>query len=291
MLFKQFGLFSVTSALVPYRTLQSIKFMPFHQSVSLKMIDKEKNLIDVQKETSVQFDKTLLSSSNEEQHLDHQREVFDEMSEFFASDEATAEEIVPILEFLCKRILSQVKHSRKSSKLNILDIGCGTGALFPFYVKAAEELNLSISITGVDLSPRMVQAAKKRLRLLLPASDSKIIEGDFVALAKDGMYEDRYDCAVTNACFGNFFDGKALLDAKASSLKPNGKLFITHPLGKSFVEKLHESDNSMVPHLLPQKYQLEEYANLSQMELDDFTEEKVAENNIYFASLKKCDRM
>jgi riboflavin kinase len=49
----------------------------------------------------------------------------------------------------------------------------------------------------------------------------------------------------------------AILAAMASCLKVGGMLFITHPLGADFVQKLHQEDPSTVPHLLPTRDELE----------------------------------
>jgi len=41
----------------------------------------------------------------------------------------------------------------------ILDVGCGTGALFPYYAEAADALDIHVVVTGVDLSAEMTSLA------------------------------------------------------------------------------------------------------------------------------------
>lgn len=82
-------------------------------------------------------------------------------------------------------------------KYKILDVGCGTGALFPYYLKAADNAGIDLSITGLDLSPKMISLAKKWGETLLTSlgegGGSKynfnFVEGDFVRTVLGEEYE------------------------------------------------------------------------------------------------------
>ena len=64
---------------------------------------------------------------------------------FLNTEDAIPPEVVPILQWLTKKALSETITSRvkedddsdATAVLKILDVGCGTGALFPFYLNAA----------------------------------------------------------------------------------------------------------------------------------------------------------
>ena len=149
-----------------------------------------------------------------EEHLKYQREVFDEKSVFFGSEDAVDEELVPVLTHLGKRVVEQMVQSRldgegkvddgedeglaiERKKYTILDVGCGTGALFPYYLKAADNAGIDLSITGLDLSPKMISLAKKCGETLLTSlgegggskHNFKFVEGDFVRTVLGEEYE------------------------------------------------------------------------------------------------------
>ena len=262
-------------------------------------------------------------------HLDHQREVFDEMSEFFNSDEATPPEVEPILDFLVKKALLQSIESRLEAKtegedgaqqsqpLRVLDVGCGTGALFSSYIKAANELGIELDIKGVDLSPKMIDLARVNSQKLVEGNGKHTIDCemcDFVQrvmgvesctpslVGFDGGIVDgtegfrgAFDVCVINACFGNFFDSNSVVTAASTSLKEGGVFVIGHPLGAQFVEKLREKSAATVPNGLPTKEGFEDMVQFQQLEVMDFQEEIDVEGNkseMYYASaVKKAHRM
>jgi riboflavin kinase len=56
-----------------------------------------------------------------------------------------------------------------------------------------------------------------------------------------------FDGVILNACFGNFWDPRQVLEAV-----PGRTICISHPLGASFIQELHSKDPKTVPHLLPE---------------------------------------
>ena len=164
----------------------------------------------MQKTKSNQTNVTVGEEEDSQQaFLNHQQAVFDEMSNFFGSDEATPADVVPVMKHLAHSVL---KTFFGSTDTRLMDVGCGTGALFPFYLEAAKEYNISLRITGVDLSPKMVALAQQRANDLVgeDSSDTSItvIASDFVnmMMQEKSEYHDAYDVVVANACYGNFLD-------------------------------------------------------------------------------------
>ena len=271
------------------------------------------------------------SSASIQGHLDHQREVFNEMSEFFNSDEATPPEVEPILDFLVKKALLQSFESRlsvetktededgaqQSQPLRVLDVGCGTGALFSSYIKAANELGIELDIKGVDLSPKMIDFASVNSKKLVESNGKHAIDCetcDFVQRVMgvescapslvgfdggivDGTegFRSAFDVCVINACFGNFFDSDSVVTAASTCLKEGGVFVIGHPLGAQFVDKLRKKNASTVPNGLPTREKLEEMLQFQQLEVMDFEEEIDVEGNkseMYYASaVKRPHRM
>ena len=147
-------------------------------------IDKQKSVSDDAKDSGL----SATSTTSIQDYLNHQQECFDEMSGFFNSDEATPPEVVPVLKFLVQKALVESMKGKgvdDEKKLNILDVGCGTGALFSTYLEVADELGIELDITGLDLSPKMVDFATENSKKLLKdsANDKHSIaieNGDFV---------------------------------------------------------------------------------------------------------------
>ena len=78
------------------------------------------------------------------------------------------------------------QHIRIYHSTTILIIGCGSGALFPFYLEAANQENIRLEITGLDLSPKMIEKARIHSETILDDIGGQhafqFASGDFVQL-------------------------------------------------------------------------------------------------------------
>ena len=273
------------------------------ESMKLVELQKKKAAESSSSSTPASPDGKPINIDSLSDHLAHQRDTFDSLADFFDSEEATPDDVRPILQSLVGRSLARMLECQDSvedgdekdnggadktstSEYHILDIGCGVGALFPYYVEAADAMDIRLKVTGIDLSPKMTALAKSNADGLMavekeeeesgeaeasgaaPRHTFDVVTGDFVELLlgtdyyelNDGVgyenddtnkYRSMYDAVVVNACYGNFYDQDALLAACAQSLKPSGVACVTHPLGAGFVEKLHEESPDTVPNVLP----------------------------------------
>lgn len=97
---------------------------------------------------------------------------------------------------------------------NVLIVGVGTGADFPF-------LPAGVFATGIDLSPDML--AKARLKLPNCRASVKLIQGDAQALLVD---ENSYDAAILNLILSVVPDSRACLQSALRAIKPGGRLVI-----------------------------------------------------------------
>jgi riboflavin kinase len=202
----------------------------------------------------------------------HQQRVFDEMANTFASGELVPTELHPVYQQLAQKIIIT---ESSSSLLRILDVACGTGALWPFLAQVASTNNVTLDITGIDLSPKMVEYASQRADQLfqdfLYTSKTKhaffVVQTDVLEYQPISQQQQQpppsYDCIIINASFGNFWNPKQVLEHLIPMLKASyssddddddgdgGRMIISHPLGADFVRQLHEQDASVVPHTLP----------------------------------------
>ncbi len=97
---------------------------------------------------------------------------------------------------------------------NVLIVGVGTGADFPF-------LPAGVFATGIDLSPDML--AKARLKLPNCRASVKLIQGDAQALL---VPENSYDAAILNLILSVVPDGHACLQSALCAVRPGGRLII-----------------------------------------------------------------
>jgi 2-polyprenyl-3-methyl-5-hydroxy-6-metoxy-1,4-benzoquinol methylase len=149
----------------------------------------ENQMIQLQKEKSNNVGGNDADDTNKvKYHLQRQEEVFDNLSDFFNSDDATPEDVKPLLSFIIQKALSDMIQCSSGSSddhdddnddqkpiYHVLDVGCGVGALFPFYVQEADKLGIRLHVTGIDLSSKMITCAKENANALL---EGKEVEGE-----------------------------------------------------------------------------------------------------------------
>lgn len=136
---------------------------------------------------------------------------------------------------------------RDADGLNLLEIGCGTGALTEILLK---ELS-SVSITALDIAPEMIKAAEQRV-LSSAVNDSEsykslsarlqFLHADVEVWALDAP-SNSFDLIVSNACFQWLSNQGSTLGHLRRLLRPGGMLVFTtfgpdtfHELHKSFHE-------------------------------------------------------
>jgi riboflavin kinase len=296
----------------------SIGLKPFHEKIPRFMSSFSDDFIEKQKGVSAQKSNVSRGKMKSvEEHLKHQKDVFDDMADFFHSGDASAPEIEPVLDYIVEKALRQMMSGSSETKFNILDVGSGTGALFPHYLNAADKMGIQLNITGVDLSDKMTSYAQDNAEKLMSdrtRQQKHLIEcvtGDFIEILmghkashKDitgfstgvvneitGKFRGKYDAVVINACFANFYDRDSLMNAAATALKPGGILAVSHPLGSTFVSDLNRNSPDTVPSVLPNAEEFDELVKphaLSVMDLMDGSFEIEGKKMpIYFSTAKK----
>jgi len=129
---------------------------------------------------------------------------------------------------------------------NILDAGCGTGRL----CMAALERGAAF-VKGIDLSPKMIEEAKKNC----PKAEFACVD-----LAKNEIKE-KYDVVICGLVLGHIDSLEPALSNLVNSLKPNGHIILTdfHPiqtLAKAKRTFRHSGKTFEVSHTL---HMLDEY--------------------------------
>ena len=112
---------------------------------------------------------------------------------------------------------------------SVLDLGCGTGVMIPFYLAAKAG-----KIVAVDVSEKMVERAKEKFgnepSVELRASDALLLdEGEC------------FDAVVIYNAYPHFFEKQALVEKVYRLVKPGGRFVIAHGSGRDVINRHHDA--------------------------------------------------
>ena len=130
--------------------------------------------------------------------------------------------------------------------MDVLDVACGTGVLFPFYLEHGVN-----AVTGIDISPEMIRLAGEKFR---GEERVHLICGD----AEEYSGSAEYDMVMVYNAFPHFSDAEKLIAALASHLKQGGRLSIAHGMSRERVIAHHEGSARHVSQILPPAEELAE---------------------------------
>ena len=218
----------------------------------------------VETTTSSVFDK-------EEDHLSNQAEAFDMMAPMFCKSDMLPPDTGAVVQHIAETFLSEVvERAQDKRNIRILDIGCGAGVLWRFFVNAAKEMGdddddssiiETFHITGVDVSPQMIEFGKEHAANVLKDADMgdkysiDCVADDFCRYVREAKQEGTYDGVIANSCFANFFDIPQSVESMTASLTEGGIFCVAHPVGSEFVQGLHDFNPKVTPHLMPTEEQ------------------------------------
>ena len=115
--------------------------------------------------------------------------------------------------------------------IHVLDVACGTGVLFPDYLKR----NVA-SVTGIDISPEMAKIAQEKF------PDVKVICGD----VETEEFSQKFDAIMVYNAFPHFPDPARLIKVLADLVKPGGKLSVAHGMSRAQLTSHHAGRASSV---------------------------------------------
>ena len=117
------------------------------------------------------------------------------------------------------------------SGADVLDVACGTGVLFPDYLKRGVG-----SLTGIDISSEMVKIAREKF------PDVEVLCGD----VEDAKFQKQFDCIVVYNAFPHFPDPEKLIATLSGMLKQGGTLTVAHGMSRAQIDHHHEGPASKV---------------------------------------------
>ena len=118
--------------------------------------------------------------------------------------------------------------------MDVLDVACGTGALFPHYLKR----NVA-SVTGIDISPEMAKIAAGKFEA---EPKVRVICGD----VEETDFDRKFDRIVVYNALPHFPKPKRLIKTLSALLKEGGRLTIAHGASREAVDAQHSGVASKV---------------------------------------------
>jgi demethylmenaquinone methyltransferase/2-methoxy-6-polyprenyl-1,4-benzoquinol methylase len=115
--------------------------------------------------------------------------------------------------------------------MDVLDVACGTGVLFPDYQKRNVK-----SVTGIDISPEMVKIAAAKF------PEVQLICGD----VEETKFDKPFDAVMVYNAFPHFPSPAGLIEALARVVKPGGRLCVAHSMSRAQLQQHHRGRASQV---------------------------------------------
>ena len=118
--------------------------------------------------------------------------------------------------------------------MDILDVACGTGVMFDYYLSRGVA-----SVTGIDIAPEMAKIAAQKY-----AAEDKVqvLCGD----VEEYAFDRKFDRIVVYNAFPHFPYPKRLIKILAKLLKEDGRLTVAHGMSREAIDNHHSGNASKV---------------------------------------------
>ena len=151
-------------------------------------------------------------------------EFFDKYAPRWDADQVPKDRII-------NRILD---NANVSEGQEILDVACGTGVLFPFYLERKVA-----SVTGIDISHEMARLAAQKHAAY---DNIHVICGD----VEETRFGRKFDNVMVYNAFPHFPDPERLIATLASLTKEGGRLTVAHSASREQIDNHHSGAASKV---------------------------------------------
>lgn len=116
--------------------------------------------------------------------------------------------------------------------VDVLDVACGTGVLFPDYIARGAR-----QVIGIDISPEMARMAAGKY-----PEKVAVICGD----VEEACFDRKFDVVMVYNAFPHFPDPEHLISILCGLLKPGGRLSVAHGMSRAAIDHHHSGDASNV---------------------------------------------
>ena len=120
------------------------------------------------------------------------------------------------------------------SDMDILDVACGTGVMFDYYLRRGVA-----SVTGIDIAPEMAKIAREKYA---HEDRVQVICGD----VEEYAFDRKFDRIVVYNAFPHFPHPKRLIKLLAGLLKEDGRLTVAHGMSREAIDNHHSGAASKV---------------------------------------------
>ena len=133
------------------------------------------------------------------------------------------------------RIIGKIlDNAEVGAGMDILDVACGTGVMFDYYL----ERNVA-SVTGIDIAPKMAEIAQNKF------ADNPKVEV-FCGDVEEYAFNRKFDRVVVYNAFPHFPYPKRLIKVLAGLLKEGGRLTVAHGMSREAIDSHHSGAASKV---------------------------------------------
>ncbi len=130
--------------------------------------------------------------------------------------------------------------------VDVLDVACGTGVLFPDYLSRQVS-----SVTAIDISPEMVKIAAAKFPQV------QVLCGD----VEQTRFDKQFDAIMVYNAFPHFPDPERLVFVLAGLCKPGGRLSVAHGMSRAALADHHAGRAAQVSIDLIHEQELAELMN------------------------------
>ena len=155
-------------------------------------------------------------------------EFFDRCAPWWDADMIRNEELIAAI----------LNNGGVKAGVHVLDVACGTGVLFPDYLKRG-----AASVTGIDISPEMAKIAAAKF------PEVTVLCGD----VEETRFDRQFDCVMVYNAFPHFPDPEHLIEVLAGLVKPGGKLSVAHGMSRAALTDHHKRASQVSIDLLHEK--------------------------------------
>ena len=113
----------------------------------------------------------------------------------------------------------------------VLDVACGTGVMFDYYLQRGAG-----AVTGIDISPEMARIAREKYPQV------QVLCAD----VEEAVFDKKFDCIMVYNAFPHFPDPEGLIKKLSELLVPGGTLTVAHGMSRAEIDHHHEGKASKV---------------------------------------------
>ena len=118
--------------------------------------------------------------------------------------------------------------------MDVLDVACGTGVMFDYYLERGAS-----SVLGIDIAPEMAKIAADKYA---GKEKVQVVCGD----VEEYAFDRKFDRIVVYNAFPHFPNPRALIKTLAGLLKENGRLTVAHGMSRAAIDNHHKGTASKV---------------------------------------------